>query len=182
MAYFRISDAQAAYQRSNPGSAFTASAARDVLRTKAVGRRTDRFDIFLSHSSGDAQIIAGIHALLERDGSRVYVDWMYDPQLDRSRVTASTARVLRDRMKASASLIYVSSSSSPESKWMPWELGYFDGLRPNKVAILPVVRSSDNEFKGIEFVGLYPKIERGAVGDPRVTLGSRTQSLNQFRG
>jgi hypothetical protein len=112
---------------------------------------------------------------------RVYVDWMYDPQLDRSHVTPSTARVLRHRMNASASLIYVSSPSSPDSKWMPWELGYFDGFRPGKVAILPVVRSSDSEFREIEFVGLYPKIERDAFGHPNITSAGTTQSLSQFR-
>lgn len=182
MAYFRVSDAQQAYQRSYPGRSLTAMAAKDALQGETGRRGAVRFDIFLSHSSDDAVTIAGIKAILEGDGSRVYVDWMDDPQLDRSRVSPGTADVLRRRMRASASLFYLSSKASPGSRWMPWELGYFDGMRPGKVAILPIVEASDVEFTGIEFVGLYPKIERDTFGRPLVRLSANAiRSVGQFR-
>ena len=43
---------------------------------------------------------------------------------------------------------------------MPWELGYFDGLRPRQVWILPLVANSDGEFKDQEYLGLYPSVEK----------------------
>jgi hypothetical protein len=182
MAYFRVAEARQAFRQSYPNRSLTASAAKDALQGERARRGAARFDIFLSHSSDDAVTIAGIKAILERDGSRVYVDWMDDPQLDRSRVSAGTADLLRKRMKTSASLVYVSSKASPASRWMPWELGYFDGMRPGHVAILPLVEASDSEFTGIEFVGLYPKVERDTVGRPLVRLSaSATRSVTQFR-
>lgn len=182
MAYFRVIDARQAFQRSYPGRSLTATAAKGALQGETSRRGAARFDIFLSHSTDDAVTIAGIKAILEGDGSRVYVDWMDDPQLDRSRVSAGTADVLRKRMRASASLFYLSSRSSPASRWMPWELGYFDGMRPGRVAILPIVEASDSEFTGIEFVGLYPRIERDALGRPLVRLSATTtRSVGQFR-
>lgn len=44
---------------------------------------------------------------------------------------------------------------------MPWELGYFDGRKPVRVAILPLPSSSYSSFVGQEYLGLYPNVERG---------------------
>lgn len=134
--------------------------AASELRKSANTSVNARFDIFLSHSSEDAEVIAGIKILLESDGLSVYVDWLQDPQLDRSRVTAATAGLLRARMNNSGYLLYASSRSSSASRWMPWELGYFDGRRPNCVGVLPVVASPTASFDGVEYLGLYPLIER----------------------
>ncbi|WP_230853568.1 hypothetical protein, partial [Vibrio harveyi] len=93
---------------------------------------------------------------LEDMGHSVYVDWVNDPQLDRSKVTESTAQLLRERMEASKSLFYVTTENAESSKWMPWECGYFDGNK-DKVAILPIqTYSHDNEYNGQEYLGLYP--------------------------
>jgi hypothetical protein len=43
---------------------------------------------------------------------------------------------------------------------MPWELGYFDGLREHQVWILPLVSDSDDEFKKQEYLRLYPSVEK----------------------
>lgn len=43
---------------------------------------------------------------------------------------------------------------------MPWELGYFDGRRPAHVGILPIVANQGETFRGIEYLGLYPLVER----------------------
>jgi len=129
------------------------------LRKSASASRDTRFDIFLSHASEDARVIAGVKALLEQEGLSVYVDWFQDPQLDRTRVNAATAGLLRVRMNHSGYLLYASSRSSSNSKWMPWELGYFDGRRPGHVGILPIVESLGESFPGVEYLGLYPLIE-----------------------
>jgi TIR domain len=118
-----------------------------------------QFDVFLSHSFGDAQIIAGVKQLLENRGMRVYVDWIEDSQLDRDKVTQATAELLRKRMRNSKSLIFATSETSSKSKWMPWELGFFDGFKPDYAAILPLTSNRYSSFGGQEYLGLYPYVE-----------------------
>ena len=54
---------------------------------------------------------------------------------------------------------------------MPWELGYFDGFKPSFVWILPLVVSYDSEFKGQEYLGLYPTVDKLAALPGRLNLG-----------
>jgi hypothetical protein len=146
-----------------------------LLRKSTASPSTTNFDVFLSHSRLDADIIAGVKSLLEARGLSVYVDWIEDPQLDRSRVTPGTAKVLRVRMQHSKSLIFATSESSSSSKWMPWELGYFDGSKPGHIAILPLVKTEGSGFVGQEYLGLYPLIEDIFFGGAR-SLGIFTNS------
>jgi hypothetical protein len=129
------------------------------IKQAAAAPMSKDFDVFLSHSSEDAEVIAGVKILLEREGMSVYVDWLEDPEADRSNVTPQTANMLRARMNHCGSLLYASSKSSAQSKWMPWELGYFDGRRPGCVGILPIVASAGEIFRGQEYLGLYPNYE-----------------------
>lgn len=114
------------------------------------------YDIFLSHSTDDAPKVAGLKLLLEDLGFSVYVDWIEDPQMNRSNVTKATAAMLKARMHSCKSLFYAFSENSSGSKWMPWELGYFDGVK-QKAAVLPIKSSAQNtnEFQGTEYLGLY---------------------------
>jgi TIR domain len=122
---------------------------------KSLGVRQN-YDIFLSHSYQDKEIIYGLKLQLENLGFSVYVDWVDDAQLDRTHVTPATASMLRERMKACRSLLYALSDKSGESKWMPWELGYFDGIKEAKVAILPISADKNkNNYTGEEYLGLY---------------------------
>lgn len=106
------------------------------------------YDIFLSHSFADADAIYGVKSLIEEMGYKVYVDWIEDSQLDRQKVTKQTAALIKARMSACRSLFFATSDTSPGSKWMPWELGYFDGLK-SKVAILPVTKKEEKTDKGL---------------------------------
>ena len=119
---------------------------------------TKVYDIFLSHSSGDARYVAGMKLTLEDLGYSVYVDWIEDPELDRSAVTKKNAAVLRSRMRTCKSLLYAFSQNASKSTWMPWELGYFDGIK-GLVAVAPITNSSNSTFQGNEYLGLYPYID-----------------------
>ena len=66
-------------------------------------------------------------------------------------------------MKQSKFLIYVDSNNATTSKWMPWELGYFDGYKPNKIGILPVRYNSEGTYTGQDYLELYPKIEKNSL-------------------
>lgn len=119
-----------------------------------------KYDIFISHSYQDAKIILGIKKYIEDMNYSVYVDWIEDTHLDRNNVDRETAEILKSRMAHSRCLFYVTTENSPNSKWMPWELGYFDGIK-NKVAILPIKESQyDESYNGQEYLGLYGYISK----------------------
>src|SRR5262249_10573120 len=136
MAYLRISEARAAGRAAVP---LQKSAGRILAEQARAFDAAAHYDIFLSHSFNDAEIVLGIKRVMEGLGLTVYVDWIEDADLGRSRVTVKTAAVLRERMKSCSSLVYAHSANSVTSVWMPWELGYFDGLREHQVWILPLV-------------------------------------------
>jgi len=186
MAYFQKQEARNASAQYRSQAGRTWKTADQILRDQVrLTTDYDRFDIFLSHASHDAELILGVKAILEGVGFKVYVDWIDDAQLDRARVTRETAELLRRRMRQCNSLLWVATDAASQSKWMPWELGYFDGYRSNHVAILPLVDSATSSFQGQEYLALYPLVHadkigtyiRGALVDDR---GRETKALRTF--
>lgn len=52
---------------------------------------------------------------------------------------------------------------------MPWELGYFDGIK-GVVATLPIANASSDSFKRQEYLKLYPYVDIATVnGKPGVS-------------
>lgn len=151
-----FSEARLRAQRSEFRKSLDETRLDDSLRKVAASG--DSFDVFLSHSSLDQDVVRGLWGLLESQfGLRVYVDWIVDRDLDRTRVTASTVERLRRRMRKSKVLLFAASTNSPVSKWMPWELGYFDGLR-GRAAVVPISKTEQrgDAFEGQEYLGVYP--------------------------
>jgi hypothetical protein len=155
MAYVTVGQAMERSRRSWSNSAIAESEIRKSARTS----EDTSFDVFLSHSYKNAEVIAGIEGFLEDQGQIVYVDWINNPEADRSRVTPATADMLRHRMRHCQFLLYASSDEAKQSRWMPWELGYFDGMKPDHVGIVPIVASENDTFSGQEYLGLYPHFE-----------------------
>jgi hypothetical protein len=129
-----------------------------ILRETA-STSASSFDVFLSHSILDAELVLGAKLRLEEQGFTVYIDWITDRQLDRTKVSPTTANLLRIRMKQCKMLVYVHSANASLSKWCPWELGYFDALRAGNVFIMPVTSGGKDPFAGQEYLGLYPYLE-----------------------
>jgi hypothetical protein len=126
---------------------------------------TKNYDIFLSHSYLDREEIASLKMFIEDFGLSVYVDWIEDADLNRGNVTKRTAQVIKHRMKNCKSLIYAFSENSPNSKWMPWELGYFDGFK-ERVAVLPITNNGYNDnFLGTEYLSLYPYVTHNQIAN-----------------
>jgi hypothetical protein len=127
-----------------------------VMAKDASDYVSKNFDIFLSHNFLDANVVYGLKTVLEENDFSVYVYWV-DDAAESSKVTPATADRIRRRMQSCKSLLYATSDNAEHSKWMPWELGYFDGIR-SKVAICPITRSSS--YDGREYLGLYPFMEK----------------------
>lgn len=170
MSYFTQAEARKVGQRALRGGRSAIDAIKSAQKNYKV---TERFDIFLSHAMVDAELVLGIKVLLEEEGKKVYVDWVDDQALDRNRVTADTAELLRHRMRQCETLLYLATENAPKSKWMPWELGYFDGYKNGGVSVLPVMHESDSPFEGQEYLGLYPIVTEEMVvqSNTRPALG-----------
>ncbi len=172
MTYYTASELR---QRAGGLTASAAQSELSRLSKAAVGN----FDVFLSHSFRDAMLILGLKRVLEADGLSVYVDWIEDPQLDRTKVSAATAAHLRERMRRCQSLVYATSQSASTSRWMPWELGFFDGAHgSDRVAICPIATGTGS-YTGQEYLGLYKTLEKvfdAGVSRPFVVRPSRRQA------
>ncbi len=60
---------------------------------------------------------------------------------------------------------------------MPWELGYFDGLKDGNVGIFPIVQSENGTiFAGQEYLRLYPYYEVIKFDDLGRQVGRYTTS------
>lgn len=122
---------------------------------------SETYDVFLSYSSDDLEYVIATKEYLEEFGLRIYANHIEDPN-GRSKVTPKVAEILRKRMKQCASLVLLHSKNSGDSKWVPWELGYFDALK-NRVAILPIVPDDNPKFEGQEYLSLYPYLDEDTL-------------------
>ena len=155
-----------------------------LLSKGTMAQLSQEFDIFLSYSSFDKTEIAGIVTLLENLGYSVYVDFRGDPQLDPNRVNRETAEIIRKRLHNSRTLLFVLSMNARRSAWMPWELGYFDGLK-KRILIFPIERMPvlKKRYKGQEYLNLYDYIDKGSLGteDVSLTVHSHERQSISFR-
>jgi hypothetical protein len=179
VAYLRIAEARRAAQSAT--SPLRKSAGQVLKEETGALRDSSTFDVFLSHSYDDAEVILGVKKIMESLGLKVYVDWIDDAGLDRGKVTRETAAILRLRMRNSLSLVYAHSESSGDSNWMPWELGYFDGFKPGCLWVLPIVAYYDSEFKSQEYLGLYPTVDKIAdlYGRPNLGISNVGTGVNK---
>ncbi|MBU0556044.1 MAG: toll/interleukin-1 receptor domain-containing protein [Alphaproteobacteria bacterium] len=144
--------ARRARQRASKSDEALLREARDTAKTK--------FDIFLSHSHQDRELVLGAKQLIEESGRTVYVDWIEDARLDRSKVSREHADKLRVRMRQCDTLFYAHTPSASVSKWCPWELGYFDAFsHPDcQVYVLPILEGGER-YEGQEYLSLYETVD-----------------------
>ena len=138
-----------------------------VERIDLLLEKSEPISVFLSHSSDDTEAVLGAVHALEKLGYSVYVDWMY--RMNKSGavpfvVNSNTVDSLQSFMENSIHLFYLHTDSAKESKWCPWELGYFHAMSKPKegVYVLPLVSplvSHHSPFKGQEYLDIYPRVE-----------------------
>lgn len=87
------------------------------------------YDVFISHNSNDENKIVEFYKKLNQNGYVAYIDWVNDKfDLKRQWCNASTAQVIKERIRQSKVFIVFLSQSTLKSQWCPWELGYADAL------------------------------------------------------
>lgn len=150
------------------------------IRTKSFFSE-ERFDIFLSHSFEDARDIFMLYQMLTMVGYSVFVDWIANPDTDHADVSKDAAEGLRQMMTRSTCLLFVVSENSGESKWMPWELGYSDGLH-GRVAVLPLTEDNtdaETYAPDQQYLALYPYVTLNANNQGSAELWV-SESLDTF--
>ncbi len=79
----------------------------------SVARRRDAsYDIFMSQTIRDAEIVLGVYDLLTEMGYRVFCDWIAAPEAHRDAVTPANAAFIRAVMAASTSLLFLGKRCS----------------------------------------------------------------------
>ena len=121
-----------------------------------------QYDVFVSYSWNDRSYADKIVQLLEQCGYTVYIDYN-DKRLDRNNVSEETAKRIIGEMKKCKGLLYLYSPSSSVSKWCPWEVGVFSGLKSFKCANLPLTQNSGDDFKKQEYLEIYPYVDYALI-------------------
>lgn len=113
------------------------------------------YDLFLSHSSNDKELLIRIKSILNSLNFNVYVDWINDKEsLKRSLTNTDTAQVIIERLKSSNGLMFIYTEDSLNSLWTPWEIGYFHSLK-GKICIYYPHDVDENNIPA--YINMYPK-------------------------
>lgn len=119
--------------------------------------------VFLSHKHDDLEYnedVQGIIEMLEGLGVKVYIDSIDNKMPNET--SGETAKRLKEVIKACDKFVLLATDAAVESYWCNWELGFGDSHKfIENIAILPMKAkgSSDNEFKGNEYLQIYPRID-----------------------
>ena len=121
------------------------------------------FDVFLSHSTKDKDVLPSVINFLSLYGVNVYID-KTDKELP-CNTSPETGDILKKRIQESKKFIVLVSSNSKDSKWIPWELGIADGKKKIKnIALFPNVQNvSMPSWPEQEYLGLYQRIVYGRL-------------------
>lgn len=117
-----------------------------------------KYDLFISHSYMDKELVEVLYKMFEESGYEVYIDWKEEKLQNRENVSADTARILKSRINSCSGLSFIATGNVINSKWCPWELGYADGKK-NRAAILPILKEQSSQYNGMEYLGMYPYID-----------------------
>lgn len=154
------------------------------LRRTAASRSLSG-STFLSHSSKDDELVAGAISVLENHGAKVYVDEI-DPEMP-PYTSATTAALLKTRIRDTSRFVLLASTNSKDSRWVPWELGIADGAKlPAHIALFPASDSHyEQSWASWEYLGLYDRIVWGKLngydGDVWMVLDEKSNTATELR-
>jgi len=123
--------------------------------------------VFISHKHDDLESLKGLIGFLEKEYKiKVYID-SQDPSMPQI-TSGVTANNIKARIIKCRKFILLATNGAIESKWCNWELGYGDAKKyKDHIAILPLkpVGTLDAQYKGNEYMSIYPSIVRCDSGD-----------------
>src|SRR4051794_8227950 len=84
------------------------------------------FDVFILHNRKDTDRVLKLEKIITEWGFTCYIA-ANDPKLQRPENPKQLSQSIRLNLRKARCLIYAFSENSPRSRWMPWEIGFFDG-------------------------------------------------------
>lgn len=125
-----------------------------VIKSQSAEKQ---YDIFLSHSSRDKEIILYLKKELNSVWYSVYIDWIDNSESGRIEITPK----LKTAMNNSFALLYIHTHNSENSKWTPWEIGYFDSRKGfSRIGIMPILNTANSiaSYSGQEYLTQYNQV------------------------
>lgn len=118
--------------------------------------------VFISHKHDDLESLKGVIGFLEKEYDvKAYID-SRDPNMPKV-TSGKTATNIKERITRCRKFILLATNGAIESKWCNWELGFGDAKKyKDHIAIMPLKPSgtSDEQYKGNEYMSIYPSIAR----------------------
>jgi hypothetical protein len=120
-----------------------------------------RANTFLSHSHADIESLAGVVSVLSNHGGVVYVDVV--DKLMPIVPSEDTALIVREQIRRCPRFVVLVSTSSKNSRWIPWELGLADGTgKDASIALFPLATTGNEQsWSEVEYLSLYRRIVWG---------------------
>jgi hypothetical protein len=84
-------------------------------------------------------------------------------------------------MRACRMLVLAVTEHSAKSRWIPWELGFFDGAA-GEVFVLPLTQDLRKTSPGIEFLGLYRWLDASTAAATLRAEADRLRNVIHRRG
>ncbi|SFN57945.1 TIR domain-containing protein [Flavobacterium succinicans] len=109
------------------------------------------YHFFISHSSNDFKQVQSVISYLNLNNKNVYCDWINDESyLKRNLIGESTISVIKKRLEQSDNILFIKSENSLASKWVKYELNYFQSLKKEIFEIdIEELKSNKFNFKKI---------------------------------
>lgn len=114
---------------------------KDLLErlNKDTIQNKKEFDIFISHSSKDSNLVRIIKDALNKHKLICYCDWTSDNDfLRRELVSDFTKEVLKKRMSQSKYFLLINTKNSLESEWVKFEKDYYCSRNPQNMFYIDI--------------------------------------------
>lgn len=109
--------------------------------------------VLLSHKHEEVRFILKIKEFFNVEGIDIKIDWL-DPDMPQVTDKETTYKI-RQYIMNWDKFILIASENSKKSLWIPWELGFADGVKGLiDIAILPITYN-ENKWKDREYYNIY---------------------------
>lgn len=117
------------------------------------------YDVFISHSYKDTDIIKKIIKALNKHSLNIYCDWTSDNDfLKRELVSDYTKVVLKKRIAQSNNVVFVKTQNSLESDWVNFELDYSRDLGKN-ILCINLTDEEEVRFKELDYNAEHESVQ-----------------------
>ena len=147
------------YRKTNLSEAYEPVRSRDLASFSE-----QKTTVFISHKHDELDDVSDVIGFLEKNYNiKCYID---SEDINMPRYTSSeTATKIKNKIKQCDKFIFLATNGAIDSKWCNWELGFGDANKFNgHIAIFPF-KDSNTNYKGSEYLTIYPRIIKYTDGD-----------------